>query len=161
MWRRHSMTRVLVIEQDRQFCQQLNEHLSREGILVKFAHDNMSGSAFALSGQYDLVVLNDELPEFKSIQLIRLLRTHSGIGVLLLSSGTEETDKIVGLECGADDYLVKPFNPRELVARIRAIARRLTGSLSSSFSPMPEYFQVGDLLLDEGTRTCRRNGALV
>jgi len=155
------MTRVLVIEHDRQFCQQLTEHLSQEGISVKFAHDSLSGSALALSRQYDLVVWNVELPEFRGTQLIRFLRTYSDMGVLLLSSGAAEMDKIVGLECGADDYLVKPFNPQELVARIRAIGRHLTKSRSSSVTPMPEYFHVGDLLLDEGTRTCRRNGTLV
>src|SRR6516164_10555216 len=153
------MTRVLVIDHDRQLCQQLNEHLLREGLTVRFAHDGMSGLACALSGQHDLVVLDEEVPELTGIQLIRRLRAHSGIGVVLLSARAEEQDKVVGLECGADDYLAKPFSPRELVARIRAISRRLTISLPVNSAP--EYLQVGDLQLDEGARTCRRKGELI
>jgi len=155
------MTRVLVIDHDRQLCQQLNEHLLREGLTVRFAHDGMSGLASALSGQHDLVVLDEAVPELTGIQLIRRLRAHSSIGVVLLSARAEEEDKIVGLECGADDYLAKPFSPRELVARIRAISRRLASSLTSNPSAEPEYLQVGDLELDEGARTCRRNGELI
>src|SRR6516225_6244041 len=126
------MTRVLVIDHDRQLCQQLNEHLLREGLTVRFAHDGMSGLASALSGQHDLVVLDEGMPELTGIQLIRRLRARSSIGVLLLSARAEEEDKIEGLECGADDYLAKPFSPRQLVARIRAISRRLASSLISN-----------------------------
>jgi len=153
------MTRVLVIDQDRQLCQQLNEHLIREGLTVRFAHDGLSGLASALSGQHDLVVVDEGVPESTAIQVIRRLRAHSVIGVLLLGARAEETNKIVGLECGADDYLAKPFSPRELVARIRAISRRLTSS--RYVGAAPEYLKVGDVDLDEGARTCRRNGELI
>ena len=155
------MTRVLVIDHDRQLCQQLNEHLLREGLTVRFAHDGMSGLASALSGQHDLVVLDEAVPQLTGIQLIRRLRAQSSIGVVLLSARAEEEDKIVGLECGADDYLAKPFSPRELVARIRAISRRLASSPTSNPSAAPEYLQVGDLELDEGARNCRRTGELI
>ena len=155
------MTRVLVIDHDRQLCQQLNEHLLREGLTVRFAHDGMSGLACALSGQHDLVVLDEEVPELPGIQLIRRLRAHSGIGVVLLGARAEEEDKVVGLECGADDYLAKPFSLRELVARIRAVSRRLTSSLTSNLNTPPGYLQIGDLELDEGARTCRRNAELI
>jgi DNA-binding response OmpR family regulator len=155
------MTHVLVIDHDRQLCQQLNEHLIREGLTVRFAHDGLSGLASALSGLHDVVVVDEGVPELSGTQLIRRLRTHSAIGVLLLGVRAEEANRIVGLECGADDYLAKPFSPRELVAHIRAISRRLTSSFTTYFGPAPEYLQVGDLEMDEGARTCRRSGELI
>src|SRR5215470_12709554 len=152
------MTRVLVIDEDRKLCRLLEEHLVREGMVVNFAHDAKSGLRSALSGQHDLVVLDVNLREFAGLHVVRQLRTHSRIGVVALSPRGEEADKIIGLESGADDYLAKPCNLRELVARIRAVSRRLTPSLVPD---PPKCLTVGDLSLDEGTRTCRRNGEVV
>lgn len=154
------MTRVLVIDDDRRLCQLIGEHLIGEGMTATFAHDGKSGLTSVLSGKHDLVVLDVMLPEL-GLQMIKQLRAHAGIGVLMVSARGEDLDKIIGLECGADDYLAKPFNPRELVARIRAISRRLKPSLARNFMPEPEYLELGDLALDEGTRTCRRNGETI
>jgi two-component system response regulator CpxR len=152
------MTRVLVIDDDRKLCRLLQEYLIREGMTVHLAHDGRSGLRSALSGQHDLVVLDLALPELTGLQVIKELRESSEVGVVLLTAGGEEVDRIIGLECGADDYLAKPFNPRELLARIRAISRRLKPAFPCELVPEPECLAIGDLALDEGTRTCRRNG---
>ena len=155
------MIRVLVIDRDQNFCRQLEEHLSRADTMVKFAHDGTSGLKSALSGEHDLVVVDISSWESFGLQAIKQLRTDSDIGVLLLRDRAEEMDKILGLECGADDYLAKPFNPRELVARIHAISRRLRPWLTSAYTAAPEYLEVGDVALDGGSRTCRRNAELI
>jgi len=155
------MIRVLVIDRDQSLCQQLEEHFIRANMTVKFAHDGKSGLRFALFGEHDLVVVDISSWELSGLQAIKQLRTDSEIGVLILSNRAEETDKILGLEGGADDYLAKPFNPRELVARIHAICRRLRPWLTSAFVPAPEYLKVGDVALDGGLRTCRRNAEMI
>jgi two-component system response regulator CpxR len=155
------MSRVLVIDSDRKVCQRLREYFLREEMIVHFMHDDKSGLSAAFSGRYDLVVLDVTLPGLVGTQVIRQLRAHSGIGVVCLSAAGEETEKITAFECGADDYLAKPFNPRELVARIRALSRRLTRSTASDLLPAPRYLEIGDLILDAAMRTCRRNGEVI
>ena len=153
--------RVLVIDDDRELCRLLKQYLAQEGMTVHVAHDGRSGLRLALSGQHDLVILDVMLPELTGLQVVKQLRMNSGVGVLMLTARGEEADRIIGLEYGADDYLAKPFSARELLARIRAIARRLRPSHENEIAPPPEYFEIGDLALDQGTRTCRRKGELV
>jgi len=155
------MVRVLVIDRDQNLCRQFEEHFIRAGMTGRFAHDGKSGLRLALSGEHELVVVDMSSWESFGLQAIKQLRTDSDVGVLLLSDRAEEMDKILGLECGADDYLTKPCNPRELVARIHAIHRRLKPWLISSFVPTPEYLKVGDVALDGGSRTCRRNAEVI
>ena len=118
---------------------------------VRFAHDGNSGLRSALTGQHDLVLLCETLPEPAGLQLTKQLRTHSDIGILMLSTHGANGDKIVALKCGADDYLDKPFRPRELIARIRAITRRVKPSFTRKFAPPPERFAIGDIVVDEGS----------
>ena len=101
------------------------------------------------------------LPQLTGLQMLKELRINSPIGVLMLTARGEEVDRIIALEYGADDYLVKPFNPRELVARIRALERRLRPWPDGEIARAPERFQIDDLILDEGTRTCRREQELI
>jgi DNA-binding response OmpR family regulator len=155
------MIRVLMIDRDQDFCRQLEDQLTRTGMTVKFAHDGKSGLRSALSGEHDLVVVDISSWELSGPQAIKLLRADSEVGVLILSDRGGETDKILGLEWGADDYLAKPFNPRELIVRIQAISRRLRPWLTSAFLPAPEYLTVGDVVLDGGSRTCRRNAEVI
>jgi len=155
------MTRVLLIDEDQRLCRVLGEFLIRAGMTVQFAHDGKSGLRSALTGQHDLVVLCDALPELAGLQLTKQLRTHSDIGILMLSAHGIEGDKIVALECGADDYLDKPLRPRELVARIRAITRRVKLSSTRKFGSTPERFEIGDIVVDEGSRECCRNGRII
>jgi len=122
-------------------------------------HDGKRGLEHALRGNHLLVVLDVMLPGMNGFEVLRHLREKSHIPVLLLTARGEDVDRIVGLEIGADDYLPKPFNPRELVARIRAILRR-TKNGDRSASP-PQIVRVGDIELDPATRTVRQAGSLI
>src|SRR6202011_4066168 len=112
------------------------------------------------AGSYLLAVLDVMLPGINGFEVLRRVRAVSRLPVLLLTARGEEVDRIVGLEIGADDYLPKPFNPRELVARIRAILRRTHTERTSSGQPA-EILRVGDVELDPGTRTVLRKGKAV
>jgi two-component system, OmpR family, response regulator CpxR len=118
--------RILVVDDDRELCELLVEYLQRESFAVECAHDGAAGLARAADGAFDVMILDVMLPELTGFELLRRLRRTSAIPVLMLTARGEEVDRIVGLELGADDYLPKPFNPRELVARIHAILRRTT-----------------------------------
>jgi two-component system response regulator CpxR len=111
----------------------------------------------ALAGDHLLVVLDVMLPGLNGFEVLRRIRNESRVPVLLLTARGEDVDRIVGLEIGADDYLPKPFNPRELVARIRAILRR-TKTDKTGGPQLPEVLKVGDVELDAGTRTVRQKG---
>jgi two-component system response regulator CpxR len=151
------MDRVLVVDDDVELCGLVKEYLEEEGFAVEAVHNGNRGLERALSGDHVLVVLDVMLPGMKGLDVLRRLRSDtSPIPVLLLTARGEEVDRIIGLELGADDYLPKPFNPRELVARIRAILRRTqTGSALHSPRPAPERIAVADVELDTGTRTVR------
>ena len=119
------MTPLLIIDDDAELCALLTEFLAREGFSVVSEHDGQKGLDMALEGDYALVVLDLMLPSLDGFAVMKQLRARSRVPALMLTARGEDVDRIVGLELGADDYLAKPFNPRELVARIRAILRRL------------------------------------
>ena len=116
--------KILVVDDDQELCELLIEYLRRESFDVECAHDGASGLARAVNGGFDVMILDVMLPELSGFDLLRQLRRSSAVPVLMLTARGEDVDRIVGLELGADDYLPKPFNPRELVARIHAILRR-------------------------------------
>ncbi len=147
--------RILVIDDDVELCSLVSEYLRPEGFQVESAHDGNSGLSRALGGDYALVVLDVMLPRLNGFEVLRKLRDSSRIPVLLLTARGEDVDRIVGLEIGADDYLPKPFNPRELVARIRAILRRTRGK---GETPVPEAIRVGEVELDPATRSVLHRG---
>src|SRR5262249_4981350 len=118
------MRRVLVIDDDVELCELLREFLSSEGFAIESVHDGESGLTEVATGAYTMVVLDVMLPGLNGFEVLRRIRQVSRLPVLMLTARGEDVDCIVGLELGADDYLPKPFNPRELVARIRAILRR-------------------------------------
>jgi two-component system, OmpR family, response regulator CpxR len=149
---------ILVIDDDVELCSLVSEYLRPEGFQVESAHDGNSGLNRALSGEHTLVVLDVMLPRLNGFDVLRKLRDSSRIPVLLLTARGEDVDRIVGLEIGADDYLPKPFNPRELVARIRAILRRTRGK---GETPVPEAIKVGDVELDPATRSVLHHGKAV
>ncbi len=151
------MERILVIDDDVELCGLVGEYLQPEGFEIEAVHDGPRGLERALSGDHLLVVLDVMLPGMNGFDVLRRLRATSRTPVLLLTARGEDVDRIVGLEIGADDYLPKPFNPRELVARIRAILRR-TQTQKGSESDIPDALQVGDIELDPATRTVRQNG---
>jgi two-component system response regulator CpxR len=153
------MERVLVIDDDVGLCELVEEYLGPEGYDVEAVHNGERGLDRALANDHALVVLDVMLPGMNGFDVLRRIRAKSGIPVLMLTARGDDVDRIVGLEIGADDYLSKPFNPRELVARIRAILRRTQpGELTSG---APEAFVVGDIEMDTATRTVRRAGELI
>jgi two-component system response regulator CpxR len=153
------MDRILVIDDDVELCELLKEYLVPEGFDVETVHDSAKGIERALSGSHDFLVLDVMLPGVNGFEVLRTLRKTSNIPVLMLTARGEDVDRIVGLEMGADDYLPKPFNPRELVARIRAIRRRgETGKKEEEQAVPPERITVGDVDLDAGTRTVNKTG---
>jgi two-component system, OmpR family, response regulator CpxR len=149
--------RVLIIDDDVELCGLVGEYLESEGFETISEHDGERGLARAAQGDYALIVLDVMLPGINGFEVLRRLRATSRIPVLLLTARGEDVDRIVGLEIGADDYLPKPFNPRELVARIRAILRR-TREGKASTAPVPEVLRVGNIELDPATRIVRHFG---
>lgn len=141
------MDRVLLVDDDVQLCRLLAERLATEGFTMETVHDGSRGLDRALSMQYDLVVLDLMLPGMNGLDVLRRLRRVSPVPVLILTARGEDSDRILGLEMGADDYVPKPFNPRELIARIHAILRR-TGRTEAPAGPLV----VGDLRIDPALR---------
>ena len=118
------MDRVLIIDDDIELCQLLAARMGGEGFEIEAVHDGKRGLERALSHEHSLIVLDLMLPGIGGLDVLRRLREQSPIPVLILTARGEDADRILGLEIGADDYVPKPFNPRELIARIRAILRR-------------------------------------
>jgi DNA-binding response OmpR family regulator len=148
------MDRILVIDDDVELCSLVSEYLQSEGFQIECVHNGESGLERALAGDQVLVVLDVMLPGLNGFDVLRRIRDASNIPVLLLTARGEDVDRIVGLEIGADDYLPKPFNPRELVARIRAVLRRS----QPNDDTMGGIVRVGDVELDPATRTVNRAG---
>lgn len=126
-----AMVSVLLIDDDTELSKLLEEYLQSEQLHLDAAHDGPSGLQKALSNQYAVVVLDVMLPGMSGLDVLKQLRQKSAVPVLMLTARGSELDRILGLELGADDYLAKPFNPRELVARLRAILRRTSGAASA------------------------------
>lgn len=149
------MDHILIVDDDVELCGLVQEYLASEGFTAKAVHDGENGLHQAMTGEHVLVVLDVMLPGINGFEVLRRLRSVSKIPVLLLTARGEDVDRIVGLEIGADDYLPKPFNPRELVARIRAILRRAKPGRADA---APEVLSVGDVELDPATRSVHRAG---
>jgi len=147
-----SMHRILVIDDDVELCELLADYLTQEGFQVEAAHDGAQGADLALASEPALVVLDVMLPGMSGFDVLRHIRTGSNVPVLMLTARGDDVDRIVGLEMGADDYLPKPFNPRELVARIRAIQRRLEPVRERGTGMSRPCLVVGDVRLDPGAR---------
>jgi two-component system response regulator CpxR len=154
------MNRILVIDDDIDLCELLTEYLTTEGFVVEVVHDGETGAELALAGDYALVVLDVMLPGINGFEVLRRLRAGSARPVLMLTARGDDVDRIVGLEMGADDYLPKPFNPRELVARIRAVQRR-AAIVSPTGAAPGEALSVGNVTLDLGARTVHLSGDAV
>ncbi|HXZ31909.1 MAG TPA: response regulator transcription factor [Terriglobales bacterium] len=150
--------RILVIDDDVELCSLVGEYLEPEGFQIEAAYDGNHGLERALTGNHRLIVLDVMLPGMNGFDVLRKIRTTSRIPVLLLTARGEDVDRIVGLEIGADDYLPKPFNPRELVARIRAILRRTQAGEKTADSGIPDALHVGDIDLDPATRIVLHRG---
>jgi len=151
---------VLLVDDDIELCSMLEDYLARHGFAVTTEHNGELGLHRALTGEFAIVLLDVMLPGLDGFEVLRRLRTSSQVSVLLLTARGEDIDRIVGLEIGADDYLPKPFNPRELLARVRAILRR-TAATRSTRGPANaaiKHLSVGGIELDTGARTATCNG---
>jgi two-component system response regulator CpxR len=150
------MSKVLIIDDDEELCDLVSEYLTVEGFKTTAVHDGETGLAEALSGDYDLAILDVMMPKLNGFDVLRNLREKSGLPVLMLTARGDDMERIVGLEIGADDYLPKPFNPRELVARLRAILRRAASDENDHSHA--EKITVDDLELSASSRSVKRSG---
>jgi two-component system response regulator CpxR len=147
------MKKLLLVDDDTKLCSMLSEYLTAEGFSVETVHDGREGVAKACSGDYDLVVLDVMLPGENGFEVLRHIRTKVDTPAIMLTARGEDVDKIIGLEMGADDYLPKPFNTRELIARIRTVLRRAKPYREEPTAmPSSKKLVVGDVEMDLGTR---------
>ncbi len=143
---------LLVVDDDLELCEVLKRYLETEDFRVSFAHTGDAGTKAGIEGNFELIVLDVMLPDKKGFNVLKDIRQRTRTPVLMLTARGEEFDRILGLELGADDYLPKPFSPRELIARISAILRR-SGWLSDNKNGLrPPKIKFGDLELDLGAR---------
>jgi DNA-binding response OmpR family regulator len=141
---------LLVIDDDKKLCGLIREYLEPLGYEVSMRHTGPEGLEAALEVEYEAVILDVMMPGMDGFDVLRELRKKSNVPVLMLTAMGEESDRIVGLEIGADDYLPKTFSTRELLARLRAVTRR-SHLAELAGEPEPEALSVGDLRIDEGT----------
>jgi two-component system, OmpR family, response regulator len=146
--------KVLLVEDDARLAQLTARYLESHGVLVTIAGDGVEGQAEALRRQYDCIVLDLMLPGRDGIEVTRQLRARTDVPILMVTARGEEVDRVLGLEVGADDYVTKPFSPRELLARIRATVRRVRGQAG----PAKQSIQVGGLVLDPQRMTVTLDG---
>lgn len=152
------MEKILIIDDDTALCELVVEYLQPLGFAVEAVHRGDTGVERALLSEHDLILLDVMLPGQNGFEVLRQIRESSKIPVLMLTARGDDVDRIVGLEIGADDYLPKPFNPRELAARIRAILRRASARDNAG---EPSTLIVGDVEMELGTRLVRRAGKVV
>ena len=149
------MEDVLLIDDDEELCEMLTEYLGRYELRVHAVHRGDTGLQAARSRTWPMILLDVMLPGLDGFEVLKQIRTFSKDNVLLLTARGEDIDRIVGLEMGADDYLPKPFNARELLARIRAIRRRNESTVRERVS---DPLIVEDLVLDPGSRVVKQHG---
>jgi DNA-binding response OmpR family regulator len=152
------MTKILVVDDEISLVELVRGYLEREGFSVTSARDGPAAVEAVRNQLPDLVVLDLMLPGFDGLEVCRRLRHFSDAYVLMLTARTEEVDRVVGLEVGADDYLGKPFSPRELVARVKAMLRRPRGAVAPPGHELPPVRHVGELAIDEALHEVSRAG---
>jgi two-component system response regulator CpxR len=148
---------ILLIEDDAGLCALMNDFLSPHGFAIQAAHDGRQGLALALEGAFDLVILDVMLPVLSGFEVLRMIRKRSPIPVIMLTARTAQEDRITGLNAGADDYLPKPFGPGELLARIRAVLRRVARVETAD----PRALSFGGVDLNPTTREVLLRGSAV
>lgn len=146
------MTRALLIEDDRRLATLLVEFLEQNGVSTTLAIDGVQALSALASDRFDILLVDIMLPGMDGLTLTKKIRERWSMPVIMVTARDEDTDKIVGLELGADDYLAKPFNPRELLARIRAVLRRAQGVVEEG------HFTSGGLIIDFGAREVTVDG---
>src|SRR5438270_10085081 len=150
------MQRILIIDDDIELCDLVTEYLEPEGYAVESVNEGHAGVDRALTGNYALAVLDYMLPGLNGFEVLRQIRAASRLPIVMLTARGDDMNRIIGLQIGADDYLPKPFNPLELVARINAVLRRARSGPDDKQSE--EVVVVGDVEMDGRTRKVRRAG---
>ncbi len=154
---RTAVSRVLLVDDDERFAEMVVPYLHSQGFTVEHRGDGVAGIEALQSNGFDVVVLDVMMPGIDGFETCRRMRASSDIPILILTARGDDTDRIVGLELGADDYLPKPFNPRELSARLRAILRRRTVQAAV---PERSVLRFGRLVIDKAAREVRADGRL-
>jgi len=149
------MLQILVVDDDVELCELVAEYLEPDGYKVEAVHDGQTGLERALSGDHALAVLDYMLPGLNGFELLKQIRNRSRLPIVMLTARGDAVSRIVGLQMGADDYLPKPFDPLELLARINAVLRRALPERGSG------ALAVGDIEMDHRTRTVKRDGETV
>ncbi|MSQ84503.1 MAG: response regulator [Myxococcales bacterium] len=152
------MARILLVDDDIRLGALLERLLKPEGFQVAVVTDGLQGARRATSEVFDLIVLDVMLPGIDGFEVLRRIRQHSKVPVVMLTAKGTENDRIVGLELGADDYLPKPFNPRELLARVKAVLRRADATVTTQ---PQDLIKVGQLVMNGSRREVMVNGELV
>lgn len=147
---------ILVVDDEKEIVKLARDYLERSGFRVLSAGDGVTGLATARHEQPDLVVLDLKLPEMDGLDVCRILRQESDVPIIMLTARVEEADRLIGLELGADDYITKPFSPRELVARVRAVMRRSSGQVRQA-----GLLRVADLEIHLEGHRVTRGGELI
>ena len=150
------MKRILIVDDDVELCGLLTKFLARESFATEAVHNGATGLTKALTGNYQLVILDVMLPDTSGFDVLRRIRAASAIPVVMLTAKGEEIDRVIGLEIGADDYLPKPFSPRELVARLNAVWRRYEMPPAAQQNA-PEAISIDDLTIEIEARAVRVN----
>jgi two-component system response regulator CpxR len=145
---RNKSLSLLLVDDDAELCAMMREFFTQAGHRLECSHNGREGLATALNGRHDLVILDVMLPVLDGFELLRQLRRRNRVPVIMLTARVQQPDRIQGLDAGADDYLPKPFDPDELLARIRAVLRR-TEALSA---PIADAITLGDIRLDPSSR---------
>ena len=148
--------KILVVDDEKLLVKGIKFNLENEGYQVECAYDGAAAVELARAGKFDLIILDLMMPEIDGLEACMRIREFSNVPIIMLTARSEDTDKIIGFECGADDYITKPFNILELKARIRAMLRRSTGA-----SQAKSQITVGDLTLDTEQRVAIRDGKTV
>jgi two-component system response regulator CpxR len=154
----NSGTRLLLIDDDLKLCRLVRQYLEPLGYAVSLAHNGEDGLRAALAGTFDAIILDVMMPKLDGFEVLKKIRAKSDVPVLMLTGLGEESDRIVGLEIGADDYLPKTFSTRELLARLRAVIRRSRATARQKKEEPTPVVTVGDLIMDPASRTASLAG---
>jgi DNA-binding response OmpR family regulator len=154
--------KILIVDDDPGICELLQRYLIEQGLTVSAVHDGQEMDAYLNKQQVDLIILDLMLPGEDGLSIARRLRTLSDMPIIILSAKGEDIERIIGLEMGADDYLAKPFNPRELLARIHAVLRRRQSQHAETRQGDNEkHYMFGHFKLNLSSRTLRENGEVI
>ena len=150
--------KILVVDDEKLLVKGIKFNLENEGYQVECAYDGAAAVELARTGNFDLIILDLMMPEIDGLEACVKIREFSSVPIIMLTARSEDTDKIIGFECGADDYITKPFNILELKARIRALLRRASGAVQAR---QQSRITVGGLTLDMEQRVAIRDGETV